>query len=107
MLRLKENRDKLISRAIRSMRALTLEEASETIDAFEYEPSEIIKSLFENNSVASIDSVNLFKNRKLKEAKKGKGNRKQIEESSFFSNNKSYLKRKEMDVPDTPNEIKG
>ncbi len=86
MLGVKENRDRLIKRAIENIKITSLTE-TET-ENFEYEPSEIIRALFE--STDNVDSPEPgFKNRKLKKKKKI---------DAFFSNSESYIKKKNKDV---------
>jgi len=81
MLNLKENRDKLIKRAIAA--TIPLQED------YEYEPSGIIQALFEVDS----SEVPGFKDRKNKQAKEA---RRKIEESRiFFGNSSAYIKNNE------------
>ncbi len=85
MLNLKENRDRLIKRAISSIKTTALLEDANLVDIqeFEYEPSEIIRTLFESDNDVE---VNAFQSRKLKKSKK-------IKDKAFFSNSESYIKK--------------
>ncbi len=67
MLNFRENRDQLIQKAIEEARVVE----------FEYKPSEIIKSLFEDNK------FDTFRDRKIKS----------LQENTFFSNSSTYLKK--------------
>ncbi len=75
MLNFRENRDRLIKKAIESV------QLSEVVE-FEYEPSEIITALFEESFTR--DSKD-FRNRKLKELK----------EIAFFPNSSKYIKKRD------------
>ncbi len=75
MLNLRENRNKLIQKAIDSI--------TET-DAFEYEPSEIITALFESFDSDSTDATDCFKDRKLDKVK----------DITFFPNSSTYIKKR-------------
>jgi hypothetical protein len=74
MLNIREDRDKMIHKIIESI-----------TEEFEYEPSEIITTLFESKKINPKEKQ-AFKDRKLK--------KKPIE---FFSNSKNYIKRKNND----------
>ncbi len=78
MLNLKENRDRLIERALKA-----IEESEDNLEEFEYEPSEIINALFESKEVTSPRA---FKDRKLSKVKK--------KQAPFFSNSNNYIKDK-------------
>ncbi len=84
MLGLKENRERLINRAIDSIQKTALIEA-EDIQEFEYEPSEIINALFEDASESSESNESKkFKDRKLQKE----------QEITFFPNSNKYIKSK-------------
>ncbi len=93
MLNLKENRDRLIRQAIKSIKVTSLNEGVhiDDFEDFEYEPSEIIKILFE----AEVESVN-FKERQSRPSSRSQKSykKKKLEEVTFFSNSKSYIKHK-------------
>ncbi len=87
MLNLKENRDRLIQRAIRSIKPH--QELLESLDSvketnFEYEPSEIICALFEETV-----SPKKFRDRKLQGLQESES-----KEKTFFPNSSKYLKKR-------------